>query len=164
MPHKPLNRSSRLASYETSSSTEPDVRLFRIRLFIVLMACMPLCACRFLLRNIFPAFYLSQHTVSVYPEDIALCSCLPSGGIAHLPQYYAAVRLPAVYLYSFVPCHTYHLYIRMSPSDMETTGSPQLMQCHCAAWLTSNAAGLRTIPSRTIDNKSDNAYNRFGYI
>ena len=68
--------------------------------------------------------YLSFNTIMVCSEDIALCSYLSSSGITHFQQYYAAVRLPVIHLYSFVHCHTYHLYIRMPSSDMETTGSP----------------------------------------
>ena len=155
---KQSSSSSRLAPYETSPSTDPDVRLSRIRLltrlttyadiysskhgFLPLSVALrspPLCAVEISLRNIAP------------------CSPLPSSGITRFHRYYETVRLPVNHLPSFVSCPAYHITISLCfPSFrngesgsslrmdlLESTGSPQLMQHHCVTWLTSDPAALR---------------------
>jgi len=77
-----------------------------------------------------------------FPFDIALHSRLPSGGITHFQRYYAAIRLAAFRLPSFLYRIVWHTFYTLVPfwGDEGNAVSPQLIQCHCMTWLTSDPA------------------------
>lgn len=88
--------------HKVRPSTDPDVRLSRIRLLIWLIVC---------LISVYPTLFSLKSVSSscqslcigqVSFSDIATCSSLPSSGITHLQRYYGTIRLPIFLLSLFL--------------------------------------------------------------
>lgn len=74
-------------------------------------------------------------------------SRLPSGCITHHQRYYPAIRLPVLRLPFFISCQAYHRLRCL----WSIRGSPQLMRCLCATWLTSDPVVMRyVLPKRQL--------------
>lgn len=112
-------------------------RLSRIRLFARLIIYTSLSTYDFLLWNPFPLI-----SVTVYGSDLPMGYCLapPPSPYWHYPTALVLCSCPTTCITSSpsVSCLIY----RSTLVFTDNTGSPQLTQCHCVAWLTPNPAML----------------------
>ena len=120
--------SSRHTFHKVRPSTDPDVRLSRIRLFIWLIVCLiSVYLTLFSLKSVSSSCQ-SLCIGQVSFSDIATCSSLPSSGITHLQRYYGTIRLPIFLLSLFLLLtrHTLLLFFlklrkyRLSPVDIQS--------------------------------------------
>ena len=108
--------SSRRTFHKVRPSTDPNVRLSRIRLLIWLIVC---------LISVYPTLFSLKSISSSCQSlcigqvsflDIAIYGSLPSSGITHLQRYYGTIRLP-IFLLSLFLLLTRHTLLLFSKAE-----------------------------------------------
>ena len=116
-------RSSRRTFHKVRPSTDPDVRLSRIRLLIWLIVCLISVYLTLFSLKSFSSSCQSLCIGQVSFLDIAICGSLPSSGITHLQRYYWTIRPP---IFLLLTRHTLLLFFlklrkyRLSPVDIQS--------------------------------------------